>query len=397
MRNFTRYVVICLFILLAQSAVAQKYKKLHFKTIVADTHNDILTQCLDDSLSFDQDLRGKAQSDIARFKQGGLNVQVFSVWCDGLQQHPFTYANRQIDTLYATALRNPASLMIVKNVRDLKRAVHDKKLAAMMGVEGGHMIEDDLNKLDSFFSRGVRYMTLTWNNSATWATSAKEETTDSLLKQPKGLNDFGRKVVHRMNELGMLVDLSHVGEKTFWDAISMVSKPVLVSHSCVYKLCPVYRNLKDDQIRAVGKNGGLIGLNFYSGFLDSNYARHNAAFLLRHKAERDSLLKENPQEHFASMFLYNKYKNEVEDMRASFSLLFDHLDYIVKMIGVDHVGLGADFDGCESTPKQLDDVTSYPLVTQELLTRGYSKKDIKKILGENFLRVLKANEANTKL
>lgn len=199
-----------------------------------------------------------------------------------------------------------------------------------------------------------------------------------------------------MNALGMLVDLSHVGEKTFWDAISTVTKPVLISHSCVYALCPAFRNLKDDQIKAVGKNGGVIHLNFFTGFLDSNYAKKNAAFILRHKAERDSLLKINPTEFFTSEYLFTKYKNEVEDIRAPFSLLFDHLDYIVKMIGVDHVGLGSDFDGINSPPKQLDDVTTYPLVTQELMARGYSNKDIKKILGENFLRLLKANEVNTK-
>ena len=377
------------------STQAQSYKNLHNKAIVIDTHNDILTTCLEKGYSFDQDLAGKTHSDLQRFKEAGIDVQIFSIWCDGKQQNPFAYANRQIDTLYATALRNPDKMQIVYSSHDLLQTVHKKKLAAMIGVEGGHMIENDLTKLDSLYKRGARYMTLTWNNSSPWATSAMEETKDSLLHQPKGLNDFGKKVVKRMNELGMLVDLSHVGEKTFWDAINTTTKPVLVSHSCVYNLCPAFRNLKDDQIKAVGKNGGVIHLNFFSGFLDSTYDKKEKEFLLRHKEERDSLLKKNPEPFFTDKYLSDKYKEEVESLKAPFHLLFDHLDYIVKLIGVDHVGIGSDFDGINSTPQQLNSVIDFPLITKELLVRGYSKKDIRKILGTNFLRLLKANENNT--
>lgn len=377
------------------STQAQSYKNLHNKAIVIDTHNDILTTCLEKGYSFDQDLAGKTHSDLQRFKEAGIDVQIFSIWCDGKQQNPFAYANRQIDTLYATALRNPDKMQIVYSSHDLLQTVHKKKLAAMIGVEGGHMIENDLTKLDSLYKRGARYMTLTWNNSSPWATSAMEETKDSLLHQPKGLNDFGKKVVKRMNELGMLVDLSHVGEKTFWDAINTTTKPVLVSHSCVYNLCPAFRNLKDDQIKAVGKNGGVIHLNFFSGFLDSTYDKKEKEFLLRHKEERDSLLKKNPEPFFTGKYLSDKYKEEVESLKAPFHLLFDHLDYIVKLIGVDHVGIGSDFDGINSTPQQLNSVIDFPLITKELLVRGYSKKDIRKILGTNFLRLLKANENNT--
>ena len=389
------YKKISVFLLLffsLQGISAQSYKKLHEKSIVIDTHNDILNKCFDRGYSFDQDLTGKTHSDLKRFKQGGIDVQVFSIWCDGRQVEPFKYANRQIDTLYATALRNPDKMQIVFSSRELMRTVKKKKLAAMIGVEGGHMMENDLNKLDSLYKRGARYMTLTWNNSSPWATSAMAETRDSTLRQPKGLNEFGKSVVRRMNELGMLVDLSHVGEQTFWDAINTTTKPVLASHSCVYTLCPVFRNLKDDQIKGIGKNGGVIHLNFYSGFLDSTYEKKDAAFSRRRRAERDSLLKINPEPYFANEYLYEKYKNEVQAMKAPFHLLFDHLDYIVKLIGVDHVGLGSDFDGINSTPQQLNGVLDFPLITKELLARGYSKKDIRKILGGNFLRLLKANE-----
>jgi membrane dipeptidase len=284
-------------------------------------------------------------------------------------------------------------MTIVKTPGALMHAVKQHKLACMMGVEGSHMIENDISKLDSLYKRGVRYMTLTWNNSTSWATSAMEETHDSLLHQPKGLNDFGKQVVKRMNALGMMVDLSHVGEQTFWDAINTTSKPVIVSHSCAYSLCPVFRNLKDDQIKAVGKNGGVIDLNFYSGFIDSNFEKRNTAFMNEHKAEFDSMRKTGQPEFFAQVYLYTKYKNESEQFRPPLSMLLDHLDYIVKLIGVDHVGLGSDFDGISSAPQQLNEVSDFPLITQELVRRGYSKKDIYKILGGNFIRVYKANAA----
>ncbi len=379
-------------IIFANSLQAQNYKKIHNKAIVIDTHNDILSTAIEKGYSFDQDLKGKTHSDLQRMKEGGVDVQIFSVWCDGTKQNPFAWANTEIDTLYAWANRNLDKMMIVQTANELMQTVKAHKLAAMIGVEGGHMMENNLSKLDSLFKRGVRYMTLTWNNSTQWATSAMEEMHDSLLHQRKGLNDFGKQVVKHMNELGMLVDLAHVGEQTFWDAISTTAKPVIVSHSCVYNLCPVFRNLKDDQIKAIGKNGGVIHLNFYSGFLDSNFEKRNNAFLEKHKAERDSLIKSGKEQFFADDYLFSKYKDEVNAIRAPFSLLFDHLDYIVKLIGVDHVGIGSDFDGITSPPLQLDDVTDFPLISQELVKRGYSKTDIRKILGGNFIRVFKANE-----
>jgi membrane dipeptidase len=234
-------------------------------------------------------------------------------------------------------------------------------------------------------------MTLTWNNSTSWATSAMLETTKKDSLKQKGLTDFGRQVVKRMNELGMIVDVSHVGEQTFWDAISTTTKPVIASHSCVHALCPVFRNLKDDQIKAIAKNGGVIHLNFFSGFVDSNFMKRNAAFVEKHKAERDSILKTVTDPYFADDYLYEKYDAEVSALRPPLSMLLDHLDYIVKLVGVNHVGLGSDFDGINSAPQQLDDVTCYPIITEELVKRGYKKKEIRKILGENFIRVWKKN------
>ncbi len=379
--------------LIMAGADAQTYKKIHKAAIVCDTHNDIISTTIEKGYLFDTDLTGKTHSDLSRMLKGGLDVQVFSIFCDGHQKNPYKFANREIDSVYEWIHRNPSRMMLVTTSAELQQSAGEHKLGCMLGVEGGHMIEDDLNKLDTLFNRGVRYMTLTWNNSTSWATSAMEETYDSMLHQQKGLNDMGKKIVQRLNELGMMVDLSHVGYQTFWDAINTTTKPVIVSHSCVYSLCPAFRNLKDDQIKAVGKNGGVIQLNFYSGFLDSTYKIKDSLFAARHKAEKDSLLKINPESYFADTYLYEKYKDEVQIMRAPFHLLFDHLEYIIKLIGVDHVGLGSDFDGINSSPQQLDDVTDYPLITKELVKRGYSTTDIKKILGENFIRVFKENES----
>ncbi len=377
-------------------ASAQSYKKLHFNAIVVDTHNDLLSTAIEKNYIIDTDLSGKTHSDLDRFKKGGVDVQLFSIWCDGLQAKPYAWASREMDTLDAVAKRNPRKIKIVHNTAELLQAVKEKKLAAMFGVEGGHMIENNLDNLDRFYNRGVRYMTLTWNNSTDWATSALDETTKADSLKHKGLTDFGKQVVKRMNELGMLVDLSHVGEATFWDAIKTTTKPVIVSHSCVYSICPNRRNLKDDQMLAVGKNGGVIHLNFYSGFLDSSFERRTNLFNMRHQYERDSLLKQNPEPYFADMFLFTKYPEEVKELRPPLSLLIDHLDYIVKLIGVNHVGIGSDYDGVNSLPQQLDDITAMPLITKELMARGYSKSDIRKILGENFLRVFKANEPDKK-
>ncbi|WP_276479611.1 dipeptidase [Paraflavitalea pollutisoli] len=398
----------CLFVLAFSMVYGQQARKLHFRSILVDTHNDILTTAIDDKLSFDQDLKGKTHSDLDRFREGGVDVQIFSVWSDGSYGpgKGFNHANRQIDTLYAVIDRNPDKIALVTNPSQLKKAVRQHKLAAMIGVEGGHMIEDRIDYLDSLYRRGVRYMTLTWNNSTSWATSAMDETPGSrrqfgadsaatdLSQRKKGLTEAGKQIVRRMNELGMMVDLSHVGEQTFWDAIQTTSRPVLVSHSCVYNICPVFRNLKDDQIKAVAKNGGVIHLNFFSGFVDSGFAARNRVFNARHKAERDSLRKTVTDPYFTDNYLFQKYADEVKDLRPPLSLLIDHLDYIVKLVGADYVGLGSDFDGINSSPQQLDDVTCFPLITEELVKRGYSKKDIRKILGENLLRVFKANSAH---
>ena len=386
----------CLFLLLSIVSSAQSYQKIHNKAVVIDTHNDVLSTITMKGLDIENDLTGKSHSDIGRFKKAGMDIQVFSIFCDERfgKDTAFKYANIEIDSLYAIVARNKDKMMIVTNPKQLQQAVKQNKLGCMMGVEGGHMIEDNLDYLDALYKRGARYMTLTWNNSTSWATSAFDETRKKDSLPHKGLTDFGKRVVKKMNELGMIVDISHVGEQTFWDAIQASTKPVIASHSCVYNLCPVPRNLKDDQIKAIGKNGGVIHLNFYSGFIDSNYNKGKTAFLQKHKQEVDSLKSLKWANYEIEEWTAKKYPQEVEAYRPDLSQLLNHLDYIVKMIGIDHVGLGSDFDGIESAPKPLDDVTSFPLITKALMERGYSKKEIEKILGGNFIRVFEANQNN---
>ncbi|ARS35005.1 dipeptidase [Pontibacter actiniarum] len=373
----------------SHTASAQDYKKLHQNALLVDTHNDVLISVME-GLDISQDLSGKTHSDLARFKKGGVDAQFFSVWSD--ETGTFKYANQQIDSLQAIARRHPDKMMLANSTADIQRAVKGGKMAALIGVEGGHMIESDLQKLEKLYNRGTRYLTLTWNNSTPWATSAMDETSGKLKESEKGLSDLGRQIVRRMNELGMMVDVSHVGEKTFWDVMEVTKKPVLVSHSSVYSINPVFRNLKDEQIRAIAKNGGVVQLNFFSGFLDSTFVSRVNAFQAAHQQEADSLKAQGYQNEGIMDYLATTYPADVQNLRPPLSLLLDHLDYIVKLVGVDYVGLGSDFDGISSAPQQLDGVQDYPLVTKELLARGYGEKDIKKILGGNFMRVFKANE-----
>lgn len=373
---------------------AQTHLRLHKKSFVADTHNDIPSASIEKNVAFDTDLRGKTHSDLNRMFAGGVDAQMFSIFCDGEQKDPFNHANREIDSVYEWVRRNPGGMVLVQNPAQLQQALRQKKLAALLGVEGGHMIEHEIAKLEALYNRGVRYLTITWNNSTGWATSAADETTPGgavNAEGKKGLTAFGKQVIRRMNELGMMVDVSHVGEQTFWDIVQVANKPIIASHSCVWNLCPHRRNLKDEQIKAIAQSGGVIFLNFYAGFIDSTYERKRNAFLQQHQSEVDEFIKQGKQKDYALMMVGDKYKDELNAIRPTLDVLLNHLDYIVKLVGVDHVGLGSDFDGIEAPPLELNGVEDMPLLTKALLERGYSKKDIRKILGGNFIRVFRSS------
>lgn len=365
---------------------AQSAAEIHKNAILVDTHGDILFNQIKSGIDIGK-LQTTGNFDLPRARKGGLDVQVFSIWCD--ETGGFALANRQIDSLYSLIKRYPEQITLVRSHAELMKAVKEKKLAAMIGVEGGHMIEDNLSYLDQLAKRGMMYLTLTWNNSTSWASSAAEETSGKVKLKDAGLNDLGKKIVSRLNELGVMVDLSHVGERTFYDAIEVSTKPVLVSHSCVYAINPVPRNLKDDQIRALGKNGGVISLNFYNGFLDSTYSTKQKAFFKKHDVELKDLTVKYGRSN-AIDTLISRHQNDADAIRTPISVVIDHVDYIVKLIGIDHVGFGADFDGAESFPAGVNSVADYPKLTQALLDRGYKRSEIEKILGGNFLRLLKA-------
>ncbi|MBL0305348.1 MAG: dipeptidase [Chitinophagaceae bacterium] len=385
-------VISCFFAVIVQS---QQGRKLHDRAILVDTHNDCLT-----SLT----LKGKdiatrletGHSDLYRWKKGGLDVQFFSIWTDKTARNKegfYRDAVEEIDSLHHIILRNPDRMTFATNYREVKKRAHKDKLVSLIGVEGGHMIENDIGKLESLYEKGMRYLTLTWNNSTSWASSAMDETLFPARLSQKGLTDFGKQIVRRMNELGIIVDLSHVGEQTFYDAIAVTKKPVLLSHSSVWNICPVFRNVKDDQIRAVAKNGGVICINFYSGFISKKFD------------ERQSFLNREIKDSMQRVFFADSgsdssvmktkwktyYDSAMNEVRPDLAQLVDHIDYIVKLVGDSYVGIGSDYDGVSSVPVGMEDVTTYPKITDELQRRGYSNRSIKKILGGNVLRVMKAN------
>jgi membrane dipeptidase len=388
---------------LSGTAALQGQTRHGKRPMIADTHNDVVSQVMLLGKNVETDLTGRTHTDVTRLTASGLGVQVFSIFCDESygQGTAFKMAIRQIDSLNALVSRHSNQLALAQSANDIAQAAKAQKLACMLGVEGGHMIENRMDYLDSLYSRGARYMTLTWNNSTPWATSAKDETEGNLpapylrrgfAMADRGLDSMGRAVVQRMQQLGMMVDISHVGEATFKDVLAMATKPVIASHSSVYAICPHRRNLKDYQIKAIAKNKGFIGVNFYSGFLDSSYSKRQLAFQLAHKAEKDSLLALGKKDYQVDDWFAQRYGAVWQALRPPLSVLIDHIDYIVKLTGPKYVGLGSDFDGIESAPQQLNGVESFSVIATGLKARGYSAKNIKRIMGGNFMRVLRANE-----
>lgn len=388
----TKFLLLFLLIVHVYRVQGQAYKTLHQEAIVVDSHNDVLSTATLNGLSIEKNLKGRTHSDLSRFFEGGIDVQVFSIFCNEQfgADTAFKFANIEIDSLYALIQRNPQKMMLVTSPATLQQSVQQGKLGCMIGVEGGHMIEDKISYLDSLFNRGARYLTLTWNNSTTWASSAKDETNKEA--GANGLTPFGIQIVKRMNSLGMMIDLSHAGEKTFWDVLRLTKKPVLVSHSSAYTLCPVFRNLKDDQIKAIAANNGVIQVNFYPGFLDPQYNGKRKQINIQRKIDKDSLISLKWEEKEITRWLSRKFNAEMNKIRPPFSMLLDHIDYMVKLAGIDHVGIGADMDGIESLPQGINGVEDFPKITKGLLKRGYTREEIYKILGGNFIRVFSANQ-----
>jgi membrane dipeptidase len=357
---------------------------LHRKAIVIDSHNDITTPMTND----DYDLSGPPpvpyRTSLDRMKEGGLTAEFFSVYIkpDYVRSGAARRTLDMIDSVYRAVERHPNDLILATSVADIRRAKQQGKIAALMGIEGGHAIEDSLPTLREFYRLGVRYMTLTWNNTNNWADAGRGE------KKHNGLSDFGKEVVLEMNRLGMMVDVSHVSDKTMSDALDVSKAPIIASHSSARALSNVPRNIPDDLLKKIGEKGGVIQVNFYTGFVDAaTVGPQSEARDARLKAEQDAInekYKDDPE----------RRGEESDKLEAAnplpplpISKLIDHIDHIVKVAGIDHVGIGADFDGANDMPEGARDVSMLPNITYELLKRGYSEKDIRKILGENLLRV----------
>ena len=364
----------------------QRALQIHRRAIVIDTHNDVTTPMTND----DYDLSGTPpapyRTSIERMKKGGLTAEFFSLYVKPWYVEHGGSARRtldMIDSVYRAVERHPRDLMIATTVADIRRAKRQGKIAALMGIEGGHAIEDSLATLREFHRLGVRYMTLTWNNTNNWADAGRGE------KKHNGLSDFGKEVVREMNRLGMLIDVSHVSDETMSDALDVSKAPIIASHSSARALSNVPRNIPDDLLRRIAKNGGVVQVNFYSVFVDTaTVSPQSAERDRRIKAQQDAIdekYKDDPE----------RRAEESDKLEAAnplpplpISKLIDHIDHIVKIAGIDHVGIGADFDGANDMPEGAQDVSMLPNITYELLKRGYSERDIRKILGENLLRVM---------
>ncbi len=405
-RKLGVFLVVCLFILPFASVPAQQptvpadaagrdeklWKKaleIHRKSIVVDTHNDVLSYMTDDNYDLGVSSVGKYHTDLARMKQGGLTAEFFSVYIDKKYAVEGGSARRALDMIdytYRAAEKYPNELIMAYSTADIRKAKKQKKIAALMGIEGGHAIEDSLMALRDFYRLGIRYMTLTHNNTNNWADACCD------TAKHNGLSEFGKEVVREMNRLGMLVDVSHVSDKTMNDVLDVSKAPVIASHSSARALADRTRNIPDDLLRRIAQNGGVVMINFYPGFIDKNVIEAGKARDARLKPQTDALkeqYKNDPK----------KLEEETNKLLAAnplpstpLSALLDHFDYVAKVAGVDHVGVGSDFDGIPSLPVGMEDISKLPNLTYELLKRGYSEKDVRKILGENFMRAFSQAE-----
>lgn len=379
----------CLFGTIATRA--QDFRKIHQDMIVVDGHNDAIINGIFKGRDIGKSLQ-VGHTDIPRLQQGGVDVQVFAVWSNDKKwpTNAFKHANEQIDSLESLVARNSDKIAIAKSAQEIEDILAQGKIVALIGIESGNMIENSIQNLEKLHARGAKYLTLTWNYNLPWATAAAVEDSKPSQQQ-KGLSQEGREIIQRMNELGMMVDLSHASKKTFYDVLEISTKPVLVSHSNAAALTPHFRNLDDRQLAALKKNGGVVGVNFYSLFLDTAYSKRVKK--LFHK-QHGRL----PTKNESTWNQYTQLSPERQHLaNVKLSNLLNHIDYIVSKVGIDHVAIGSDFDGIESPPQGLEDVSKFPNLTKALLERGYSTADIAKIMGLNFLRILRQNEEISKL
>jgi membrane dipeptidase len=380
--------------------ISDRAREVHDSAIVIDTHADTPQRFLDENFDLGSVTPvNEGNFDLPKAREGNLGAEFFSIWVapDIYKGH---YAKRTlelIDSVYEQAARHPDQMMMAYSAEDMveARTGRQKKLAALMGIEGGHSIEGDIRLLRDFYRLGVRYMTLTWSNTNEIGDSSGD-INDPKVEHHNGLTPFGKQVVLEMNRLGMMVDISHVADKTFWDTIAVTKAPVIASHSSARALSHAGRNMTDEMLRAVAKNGGVVDVNFYSGFLDEKYRLAAEAQKPQQDAAVNAALKERREKGQPVNYM-DEEKIQREWMakipRPPLSALIDNIEHVAKVAGIDHVGLGSDFDGVSGAlPEGMDSVADLPKITQALLDRGYTPEQIHKILGGNLLRVFREVE-----
>lgn len=366
--------------------------EVHRSAILIDTHNDV-TSATVAGLDIGQP-NTDHMTDLARMKKGGMGAQFFAVYVAASYVEGNHAANRtlqMIDTVkHDIVERYPNDFILATTAADVRRAHREHKIAALMGIEGGHAIEDSLRLLRRYYDEGVRYMTLTHSNSNHWADSSGDP------NQPNnGLSPFGKDVVREMNRLGMIVDISHVSDKTFWDALEVSRAPIFASHSSCRAISPVPRNMTDEMIVALAKKGGVVQINFSCDFLNPDVARTNAAVMEKVRAIRDQLITKYANDPNGLRKAMQEARAQLgvrEGPRATLADVVKHINHVVAIAGVDAVGLGSDFDGISCAPVGLDSVDQWPNLTRALLEEGYTGEEIRKIYGENTLRVMEAVE-----
>ncbi|MEE8184359.1 MAG: dipeptidase [Acidobacteriota bacterium] len=371
-----------------QAVTRELAEEVHRRAIVVDGHSDTLWRVLDQGV--DIGVRTvDGHMDLPRMREGGIDAQFFAIWpAPEYGPHYIRRTLRLIDALKEVVARYPDQIEHATSVEDIERISSEGRIAALMGIEGGHAIENDLGVLRAYYELGVRYLTLTWSVRTDWADSS------SAPERWMGLNRFGERVVKEMNRLGMLVDISHVSDDTFWDTLRVTRAPVIASHSSVRSISNHTRNMNDEMIAAMHENGGVIMINFASGFLDEGFRleskRKNREFKGRFSELGEEYLGDPVGYLDASWRLYREIHSQIES--PPLDRVVDHIDRVVELAGIDHVGLGSDFDGVTSLPRGLEDCSKLPNLTRALLDRGYREEQVDKILGGNLLRVFREVE-----
>jgi membrane dipeptidase len=370
--------------------IAERARKLHFSSIVLDTHDDTTQRFF--SKTFDISKRNSDGSiDIPRMREGGMNAIFFSIWIDGrtMGQPAVQKALDQIDAVHEVVRKNSKDLVFCTTADEVRRAHKDGKIAALIGVEGGHMIGNDIRIVRIFGDLGVRYMTLSHFYNDEWADSSTDKPAHN------GLTDYGKDIVREMNRQGIMVDISHVADKTFYDALEVSKAPLIASHSSCRAICDHPRDMTDDMIKALAAKGGVIQINYEMSFIDQAYKDASDKLSGGVVAMFDQLKKEcGDNDECLQKKMNEMQKKAVAEGKlphVSWQRIIDHIDHVVKLVGPDHVGLGSDFDGA-SMPEGMEDASKLPQITEALMRKGYKDDDIRKILGGNLLRVMQQNE-----